>query len=98
MKWDIGNRVEEWSLDIPSWVENFPMQRDTSESAPEDTVIWDRDQGLRECPGDPGVSTPFPLQGLQVPFLVGGLRARTLRGTAKEKRRLKVLEWTKALF
>lgn len=58
MKWDIGNRVEEWSLDIPSWVENFPMQRDTSESAPEDTVIWDRDQGLRECPGDPGVSTP----------------------------------------
>lgn len=40
----------------------------------------------------------FPLQGLQFPFLVGGLRARTLRGTAKEKRRLEVLEWTKALF
>ena len=43
----------------------------------------------------------FPLQGLQVPFLVGGLRACTLRGTAKKKKkrkRLKVLEWTKALF
>lgn len=56
MKWDIGNGAEEWSLAIPSWVENFPMQRDTSESAPEDTVILDPGQGLRGSPGGLGVS------------------------------------------